>query len=174
MAVTQQLARVPAEYLAACRQSAGASPDGDHGWDPPEADTLDLDWAPNLLRRVCELADLDEAYTRALRQATDGDAAIDLAFLGIPPHDIAPFDATPTALSEARVARVADLLDQIDFPAILAGLPRNERKAARLIGHGASEIIGGPRAYLRPHFEALRVFYRGAAQRGLLVVLWWD
>ncbi|MEU6762329.1 DUF1877 domain-containing protein [Streptomyces sp. NPDC046853] len=141
MAVTQQLARVSADYLAACRRSADTSPDGDHGWDPPAADGLDLDWAPTLLRRVCELADLDEAHTQALRQATDGDTAIDLAFLDVPPRDLAPFGTTPTALNETQVARIADLLDQIDFPATLA---------------------------------ALRTFYRAAARRGFLVVLWWD
>ncbi|MGW6058100.1 DUF1877 family protein [Streptomyces sp. NPDC055189] len=174
MAVTQQLARVSADYLAACRQSAEASPDGDHGWDPPAADVLDLDWAPTLLRRVCELTDLDEAHAQALSKATDGDDAIDLAFLDVPPHDIARFGSTPTALSEPEVARISNLLDQIDFPAILAGLPRREKRAARLIGHWAPEIIGGPRKYLRHYFEALRVFYRDAAQRRLLVVLWWD
>ncbi|MEV8314739.1 DUF1877 family protein [Streptomyces sp. NPDC059900] len=174
MAVTYQLARVPAGYLAACRQSADASPDGDHGWDPPAEDQLDLDWAPMLLRRVCELGDLDEAHTQALREATDGDTTIDLAFLDVPPHDIAPFGTTPTALSEAQVARIADLLDQIDFPAILAALPRSEKRAARRIGSWAPEITGGPRKYLRHHFEALRTFYRTAADRRLLVALWAD
>ncbi len=45
MALTQQFARVTPEYLDRCRatalDSAGASP----GWDPPEADRLDTDWA---------------------------------------------------------------------------------------------------------------------------------
>ncbi|MGW5868603.1 DUF1877 domain-containing protein [Streptomyces sp. NPDC055239] len=174
MAVTQQLARVPAEYVDACRQSADTSPDGDHGWDPPTADVLDLDWAPRLLVRVCELAGLDEPHMRALRQSTDGDTAIDLGFLDVPPHDIAPFDVTPTALSVVQVAHIADLLGEIDFPAVLAGLPAREAKAARLIGLGAQDIMGGPRKYLGEYFEALREFYRGAARRRLLLVLWWD
>ncbi|MFI8232716.1 hypothetical protein ACIGDI_28195 [Streptomyces sp. NPDC085900] len=49
MTVTQQLARVPAEYLAACRKSAGTSTDGDPGWEPLAGDVLDLDWAPAML-----------------------------------------------------------------------------------------------------------------------------
>lgn len=56
MAVTQQLARIPAEYLAACRQAASESPDRDSHWNPPSEDVLDLDWAPALLERVCEPA----------------------------------------------------------------------------------------------------------------------
>ncbi|WP_210590360.1 hypothetical protein [Streptomyces sp. GESEQ-35] len=63
MAVTQQLARVDAEHLAACRTSAGTSPDGDPRWDPPSADVLELDWAAALLERVCDLADLDSLNT---------------------------------------------------------------------------------------------------------------
>ncbi|MES4907776.1 MULTISPECIES: hypothetical protein [unclassified Streptomyces] len=56
MAVTQQLARLSAEYLAACRTRAEGSFDGDHQWDPPTVDCLDLDWAPAMLERACEIA----------------------------------------------------------------------------------------------------------------------
>ncbi|MER5202455.1 DUF1877 family protein [Streptomyces sp. NPDC002825] len=174
MAVTQQLARIPAEYLASCRQSADASPDGDPLWDPPSADVLDLDWAPVLLERVCELGGLDDVRSEALRQALDGESDIDLDFLNAHPHGIGPFGPDPTALSAAQVARVADLLGQIDFPALLAALPTDEAEAASLIGNGADKIVGGPRVYLLRHFDAMREFYRGAAHRELLVVLWWD
>lgn len=174
MAVTQQLARIPAEYLASCRQSAEASPDGDHLWDPPAADVLDLDWAPFLLGRVCELGGLDDAHRNALRQALDGDTAINLTFLNTHPNAIGPFGPAPTALSEAQVTRAADLLGQIDFPAILASLPTDETEVASLIGNGADKIIGGSKEYLLGHFNAMREFYRGASQRQLLVVLWWD
>lgn len=174
MAVTQQLARVPAEYLAACRQSAGASTDGDPNWDPPSEDVLDLDWAPAVLERVCELAGLDNVHLDALRQATKGDSAIDLDFLNTHPHAIGPFGPPPTALSAAQVTRVSELLGQIDFPAVLARLPTEDTKAASLIGHGADKIVGGPRTYLLGHFNALREFYLAASQRHLLLVLWWD
>ncbi|MFC9932547.1 DUF1877 family protein [Streptomyces sp. NPDC127190] len=174
MAVTQQLARISAKYLASCRQSADASPDGDPPWDPLPTDVLDLDWAPFLLERVCELGGLDAIHRNALRQALDGDTAIDLAFLNTHPHAIAPFGPAPTALSAAQVARVAELLGQIDFPALLAALPTDEAEAACLIGHGADKIVDGPKKYLLRHFNALCEFYRGASQRQLLVVLWWD
>lgn len=174
MAVTQQLARIPAEYLASCRQSADASPDGDPLWNPPSADVLDLDWAPFLLERVCELGGLDDVHRSGLRQALDGDTAINLAFLNTQPHAIGPFGPDPTGLSAAQVIRAAELLGQIDFPALLAALPTDEAEAASLIGHGADKIVGGPRKYLLGHFNALREFYRGASQRQLLVVLWWD
>ncbi|MFB6837577.1 DUF1877 family protein [Streptomyces sp. NPDC056361] len=174
MAVTQQLARIPAEYLASCRQSADASPDGDPLWDPPSVDVLDLDWAPFLLQRICELGGLDDVHRSALRQALEGDTAIDLTFLNTHPHTIAPFGPDPTALSAAQVDRVAEMLAQIDFPALLAALPTDEAKAASLIGNGADKIVGGPKKYVLGHFNVLREFYRAAAQRQLLVALWWD
>ncbi|MFF9839120.1 DUF1877 family protein [Streptomyces sp. NPDC013740] len=174
MAVTLQLARVTAEYLASCRQSADTSPDGDHRWHPPAADVLDLDWAPSLLQRVCELGDLDDVHRDALGQALDGDTANDVAFLNTHPHSIAAFGPDPTALSAAEVVRVAQLLGHIDFPALLAALPADEAEAACLIGNDADKIVGGPKKYLLRHFDALREFYRAAARRRLLVVLWWD
>ncbi|MFF4010791.1 DUF1877 family protein [Streptomyces sp. NPDC001717] len=174
MAVTQQLARVPAEYLASCRRSAGESPDGDPRWDPPQADLLDLDWAPSLLERVGVLGGLDDVHLDALRQALTGDAAVDFGFLNGHPHAIGPFGPDPTALSPAQVAHVSELLGQIDFPALLATLPTDASEAAALIGPDADGIAGGPRKYLLGHFDALREFYRGASRRRLLVVLWWD
>ncbi|MFF3784455.1 DUF1877 domain-containing protein [Streptomyces sp. NPDC001933] len=174
MAVTQQLARISDGYLADCRRSAGESPDGDPRWEPPPWDVLDLDWAPALLGRVCELAGLDDVRLDALRQATDGDTAIDLGFLSTHPHAIAPFGPAPTALSAAQVARVAELLEQMDMPAMLAALPTDDVRAGALIGYGADTIAGGPGKYLIEHFNALREFCLGASRRRLLVVLWWD
>ncbi|MFF9053929.1 DUF1877 domain-containing protein [Streptomyces erythrochromogenes] len=173
MAVTQQLARIPAGYLAACRQSADASPDGDPRWDPPAYDVLDLDWAPALLERVGEVGGLGEVHLDALRRATDGDTALDLGFLDTPPHAIAPFGGAPTGLDAAQVASVSTLLGQIDMPVLLAALPADERAAASLIGQ-VGGITGGLRPYLLEHFDALRDFYVDAVERHLLVVLWWD
>ncbi|MEU5025056.1 hypothetical protein [Streptomyces milbemycinicus] len=48
--------------------------------------------------------------------------------------------------------RVSERLGQVDMPALLAVLPTDDREAASLISHG--------------HLDA--------AQRQLLVVLWWD
>ncbi|MFF3693172.1 DUF1877 domain-containing protein [Streptomyces sp. NPDC002221] len=174
MAVTQQLARIPEEYLAACRQSAAASSDGDHHWDPPAHDVLDLDWALALLRRAGEVAGLDAAHLDALRRATDGESALDLVFLDTYPHAIAPFGAAPTGLGISEVAQVSALLGRIDMPALLAALPADEGEAESLIGLMGGPITGGLRAYLLEHFNALRDFYLDAAERHLLVVLWWD
>ncbi|MFJ3876664.1 DUF1877 domain-containing protein [Streptomyces sp. NPDC090077] len=174
MAVTQQLARIPEEYLAACRQSAAASPDGDPRWDPPACDVLDLDWAPALLERVGEVAGLDGLHLDALHRATDGDRCLDLGFLYAYPHSIAPFGSAPTGLGVSGVARVSALLGQIDMPLLLAALPADEREAESSIGLAGGSITGGLRPYLLGHFNALRDFYTEAAERHLLVVLWWD
>ncbi|MFE5614078.1 DUF1877 domain-containing protein [Streptomyces sp. NPDC056524] len=173
MAVTQQLARIPEGYLAACRQSAGASSDGDPQWDPPAYDVLDLDWAPALLKRIGEVAGLEEIHLEALRRAIDGDNALDLGFLDTHPHAIAPFGPPPTGLGISQVAHVSELLGQISMPVLLAALPADERDAGSLIGQ-VGAITGGLREYLLEHFNALRDFYLDAAKRHLLVVLWWD
>ncbi|WP_235968592.1 YfbM family protein [Streptomyces mesophilus] len=173
MAVTQQLARIPEGYLAACRQSAATSPDGDRHWDPPACDVLDLDWAPALLKRVGEVTGLEEAHLDALRRATDGDTTLDLGFLDTPPHAIAPFGGAPTGLGVLQVAHVSKLLGQIDMPVLLAALPADEHDAASLIGQKGA-VTGGLRPYLLEHFNALRDFYLDAAKRHLHMVLWWD
>lgn len=129
MAVTQQLARILAEYSAACRQSADRSSDGDPRWDPPASDMLDLDWAPTMLARLVEVSGLDEMRLDALRRATDGDAALDHGFLATYPHAIGPFGPAPTALSSTQVVHVSELLDQIDMPSLLATLPADDREA---------------------------------------------
>ncbi|MER7757207.1 DUF1877 domain-containing protein [Kitasatospora sp. NPDC097643] len=170
MAITQQLARVSADYLDACRRSAAESPDGDHQWDPPSADCLDLDWAPSMLERACELAQLDAVRLEALRSATDGDSGIDLGFLNVGLHAIAFFsNSTPTALCPAEVARVATLLGEIDMRATLRSVM--DSGAGSTLGYG---FVGDPTEYLLEHFGALRRFYEEAARRGLLVVQWWD
>ncbi|MFG2990004.1 hypothetical protein ACGFZK_12085 [Streptomyces sp. NPDC048257] len=60
------------------------------------------------------------------------------------------------------------------MPVLLAALPADERDAESLIGQMGGPITGGLRAYLLEHFNALRTFYLDAAERHLLVVLWWD
>ncbi|MER7584513.1 DUF1877 domain-containing protein [Kitasatospora sp. NPDC097691] len=170
MAVTQQLARVPAEYLAACRQSADESHDGAHHWDPSAADCLDLDWAPSMLERACELTRLDAVHLEALKRATDGDRGIDVDFLNAGPDPIAFFsNSTPTALCAEAVAEVSVLLGEIDIQAILRSV-LDSGKGSEL-GYG---FIGDPTEYLLGHFGALREFYAEAARRGLLVVEWLD
>ncbi len=174
MAVTQQLARVSAEYLAGCERSARESPDGDARWDPPSSDCLDLDWAPAMLERAAALAGLDRPLLDALARATEGDESVDLWFLNTFPHDISPFGPPAAALPAAEVARVAGLLARIDPGRLVDGLPVDREEAGALIGLGAAGILGDLRAYLRGHFADLCRFYAEAAGRGLSVVLWWD
>lgn len=170
MAITQQLARVPAEYLDACRRSAAESPDGDHHGDAPSVDCPDLDWAPSMPERACELARLDAVHLEALRSATHGDSGVDLCFLNANQHATAFFsNSTPTALHPADVARVSTRLGEIDMQAILRSVV--DSGAGSTLGHGS---IGDPTEYLLAHFGALRGFYEEAARRSLLVVLWWD
>ncbi|MFJ5120472.1 DUF1877 domain-containing protein [Kitasatospora sp. NPDC088548] len=170
MAVTQQLARVSVEYLEACRTRAEESSDGDHQWDPPAADSLDLDWAPSMLARVCEIAGVDDSRLAGLRRATDGGAVLDVGFLA-DPH-IGPFGPAPAALAPFEVERVSDLVTGIDFQAALAALPSDDHAAGALIA--AEDGFRGLRTYLTVHFDALREFYAEASKRGLAVVLWWD
>ncbi|MFJ9609620.1 DUF1877 family protein [Kitasatospora sp. NPDC101176] len=168
MAVTQQLARVPVAYLERCRTLAAERADGDHGFDPPAADCLDLDWAPFLLKRVAELGGLDQAPLAALHLALDGDPGFDLAFLNRYPYAIAAFGGTPTALAPAEVARAAGLLHGIDLPALWESVSPED------LGPLSQGITGGARRYAATHFAALFGFYAEAARRGLAVVLWWD
>lgn len=141
---------------------------------PPSADVLDLDRAPFPLERVCALGGLDDVRLNALRQDLKGDTAIDLGFLTRSPYAIGPFGPDPTALSAPQMAHASELLGQVDFPAFLAALPTDGTEVASLIGNGADRIVGGPRKYLPGHFNALREFCRGASQRQLLIVFWWD
>ncbi|MFB7501673.1 hypothetical protein ACFC09_44710 [Streptomyces sp. NPDC056161] len=60
-----------------------------------------------------------------------------------------PFGPVPTALSAGQVARAAELLGQIDFPALLAALLTDEAESASLIGNGADKIVGGPKKCVR-------------------------
>jgi hypothetical protein len=71
---------------------------------------------------------------------------------------------------EVRLSLRADPL----FVVVVADLPTDEAEAASLIGNGSDKIVGGSKKYVLGRFNALREFYRGASQRQLLVVLWWD
>lgn len=159
MAVTQQLARIPTEYLAACRHSADTSQDRDPQWDPPTCDVLDLGWAPILLAGLGEVAGLEEVRLDAPRRATARDTALDLGFLDTHPNGIAPFRPAPTALSAAQ-AHVSALLGQIDMPALLPAVPTDDREARAVISHGTDQLTGSPREYLRRWLSSRGIRHR--------------
>lgn len=79
MALTQQFARVDPEYLRRCRASALASPGAAPGWDPPEDDLLDTEWAVWGLIRYCRSPGTDTDVAALLDRATSGDAGGDIA-----------------------------------------------------------------------------------------------
>ncbi|MEV6212541.1 DUF1877 domain-containing protein [Kitasatospora sp. NPDC051914] len=170
MAVTQQLARVTTEYLNLCRQVAEASPDANPQWDPPRADRLDLDWSPESLRRLFQLARVGPAAVSALERSTDGDALIDVSYLD---HDdaVGTFGPPPRAIGPDAASEIATTLAAVDWEDAIAALPADGQEAAATL---RMSITGDPRLYLTHHFEALRTFYRQAAERRLTVVLWWD
>ncbi|MEU7043705.1 DUF1877 domain-containing protein [Streptomyces varsoviensis] len=168
MALTQQLARVSPQYLAWCREAAAASPDGDPRWEPPESDTLDLDWAVWELLRLYRHAHPGAHEIAVLDRAIHGDADGRVGFLDHPTvHD--GFDAPPAVLAPAAVREVARELSRVDIaPVLEAALP-----AYREAG-GFSGFAGDPRACLVDHFTLLRRFYRAADERGMAVVVWAD
>ncbi|MEU6343654.1 DUF1877 family protein [Streptomyces sp. NPDC046977] len=171
MALTQQLARVTPRYLEQCRQNAAASPDNDPQWDPPQDDTLDLDWAIWGLISFFRWAHVDTKHLDALDRSISGDNSSDVACLDHPEvYD--GFDAPPALLAHTEVAQVADILNAIDLDQALSLLPSNSTEAAQACGFEG--FNGHPRDYLVQHFTALRSFYNTAAQRGLAVVTWVD
>ncbi|MHA6761532.1 DUF1877 domain-containing protein [Streptacidiphilus sp. PAMC 29251] len=172
VAVTQQLARVPAQYLDDCRSRAVVSPDDDPGWDPPLDDICDLDWAPALLERACGHAQIDPRLLDAVRCATSGDPVVDIAYLDHPAA-VGDFGPAPTALAPPEVTRTAAALQSVDFTSVLATLPDEDRQIAGVLGP-AVEGLTGAKHYLARYFMALCDFYQGAADRGLFVVSWWD
>ncbi|MFE2936864.1 DUF1877 family protein [Streptomyces sp. NPDC059278] len=170
MAVTQQFARVTTEYLNLCRRAAEVSPDATPQWDPPRADWLDLDWSPESLRQLLQLAKVGPVAVAALERSTNGDALIDVSYLD---HDdaVGTFGPPLKAVAPAAVAEIATTLAAVDWEAAIAALPAGAQEATTALG---MNITGDPRPYLTCHFEALRTFYQQAAERRLTVVLWWD
>jgi hypothetical protein len=71
-------------------------------------DVLDLDWAPPLLSRSCELTGGDGDVLNGLRQATEGSTETDLDFLNAFPHGISPFGSAPMGLDPVQVHVTGD------------------------------------------------------------------
>ncbi|MEV0282369.1 DUF1877 family protein [Streptomyces sp. NPDC050610] len=167
MALTQQLARVSPQYLERCREAATVSPDGDPQWDPPEDDTLDLDWAIWELLWFYRRMQPDASQIPVLEQAINGDPDGSVSFLDHPEvYD--GFDAPPALLTPAAVSQVARDLAVMGIAPLLETLP-----AYREAG-GFSGFTGEPREYLANHFALLQSFYSAASEREMAVVTWAD
>ncbi|MFJ8042483.1 DUF1877 family protein [Kitasatospora sp. NPDC096147] len=171
MALTQQLARVSTEYLDGCRRAATAAPDGDPGFDPPPGDALDLGWAAWELAHYLRWAEDGSELLRTLERGLGGDGVAEVAFLDhAEVHD--GFGGPPALLAPSAVAELSARLGAVDPEAMLARFPADPVLAEEVCGFGGFD--GDRRASLADCFAALRDFYRGAALRGLAVVVWVD
>ncbi|MCW2913119.1 MAG: hypothetical protein JWN52_1187 [Actinomycetia bacterium] len=169
MAITQQLARVSAEQLAACRQSADEL-DKVCSFEL-QSDYVDLDWAGSALTRIWELAGVDARIMAALRRALHGDTEVNAAYRD---HPDTVWEHPVTALESAAVAQVAGALQEVEAQAVLVALPSNLHEARADGGLDWKGSESDLRKYLARHFTVLRSFYEEAARRDLAVVLWWD
>ncbi|RKN22113.1 DUF1877 domain-containing protein [Micromonospora musae] len=163
MAVTQQLARLSADQLAACRRSAEELDNLCSFELIPSSDHLDLDWSPAPILRACEISHVTRASLTTLRRAFTGDAEINPAYRE--EHPV-------TALEPDAVADVAKLLGNMDPGVALAAVPLEA--AAALATLRMPRFDGHPRAYLHHHLAAVRDFYLYAARQRLAIALWWD
>ncbi|MFD4875516.1 DUF1877 family protein [Streptomyces sp. NPDC058420] len=172
MTLTQQFARVTPEYLDRCRatalDSAGASP----GWDPPEADRLDTDWALRGLLHHCRSTGADPELIALLDRSVSGDPDGNMGFLD---HDEVydGFGDPPRLLGPAAVADTAAALDRVQLDDLLSPLPASTADAAIACGFRGG-FGGDVREHLAEHVVALREFYRTAARRKQCVVTWVD
>lgn len=171
MALTQQLARVPLDYLERCRRTAAASSEGDPRWDPPESEALDLDWAIWCLISFCRRMRIADGHLGVLERSINGDADGAVGCLDHPEvYD--GFGPPPALLAPEAVTDVAQALSRIDVDELLRGLPADSTAAA--VACGLEGFEGHPRRYLVEHFNLLRNFYCAASRRGLAVVTWTD
>lgn len=171
MAVTQQLARIPAAQLADCRRSSAELDELCSFRSAPEADYLDLDWWPAVLVRSWEWAGVDARTLAVARRAFDGDDEVDSAYRD---HPDTIWEHPVTSLDPDDVAEVAEALRTPALVAALAAVPSDPADLEAALGgivRGWGDDIAG-RAVAQ--HALLRDFYAEAAGRGLATVLWWD
>jgi hypothetical protein len=152
MAVTQQLARLPADLLQRCRDDAAVLGELVSFTLLPSHCHLDLDWAPSELMAAAREA-RDAAAEAALRMSCAGIRAVNQRFSKVevfePPMELDP--------GEVRFASAA--LARLDIDAMLSkGEPMSAEAAEAL----------------RARFVALAGFYAEAAALNEAVVMWWD
>ncbi|GAA1031320.1 hypothetical protein GCM10009557_26290 [Virgisporangium ochraceum] len=167
MAVTQQLAKLSAAELAACRNSVEVLDLLCSFKLRPASDHLDLDWAPAPLVRSFELAHVDEPVVAALRRSLHGDEEINAAYRD---HPDTVWEHPVTALEPDVVAEVAALLTNVRPEVVMAAVPDHVVTAQTSLG----VFTFDERRYLHGHLVALQDFYAHAARQHLAVALWSD
>ncbi|MGW0516442.1 DUF1877 family protein [Crossiella sp. NPDC003009] len=171
MAVTQQLVRIPATRLAACRQSVAALDELCSFTSTPDEDRLELNWWPGALKRAWALTGVDARALAVLRRGFDGDEEVNPAYRE---HPDTIWEHPVTALEPSRVSEVAEALRAVTPTAVRAVVPLNAAEAEAALGGIAREVVGDLAEQLARQHAILRDFYGEAARRGLVVVLWWD
>ncbi|MGO1052059.1 DUF1877 family protein [Crossiella sp. CA198] len=169
MAVTQQLARIPAALLTTCRHSV---PDLDRVCSfqsaPPE-DHLDLDWWPAALKATWTLLGTNPDTLGLLHRAFDGDQEVNPAYRDAPDTI---WEHPVTALEPDRVAEVAAALHTITAETIRSAVSANRDLLA------AAGVLPDPVVHpaepLAATHAALQSFLAQAAHRRLAIVQWWD
>ena len=171
MAVTQQLARLPAEQLTACRRSADVLDALCSFTLIPKADHLDLNWWPVVLKRAWALTGAGSEALAVLGSGFDGDEEVNPSYRD---HPDTIFDHPVTALEPPRVRQVAAALHAVTPEAVHAVVPSDADRVEAVLGTIAREVRGDLAEHLAREHATLRDFYAAAAGRGLAVVLWWD
>ncbi|MYW92466.1 hypothetical protein G3I59_18080 [Amycolatopsis rubida] len=157
MAVTQQLARIPAAHLAACRQSVETLGGLCSFTSIPERDYCDLDWWPVVLKSAWQLTGADD---RTLAAGFDGDEEVNPACRDV----LYSIDGHP----------VAEAVCGITPDAVRAVVPPDPEQIEARLGSLAREALGDPAEHLAEQHTVPREFYVEAARRELAVARWWD
>ncbi|MGW4247162.1 hypothetical protein [Nocardia sp. NPDC004722] len=171
VALTQQLARIPAELLARCRESVEALDSVCSFTAVAHTDYLDMNWWPLLLERAWTLIEADPSVLDTLRYVFDGDAEVNPSYQD---HANLISGEPVTALAPHRVARIAAALRTITPAAVANAVPTDPDRVETLLGPHATGVIGDLKPILAEQHSLLQTFYEEAAHRGLAVVLWWD
>ena len=171
MAVTQQLARIPATQLAECRRSVEALDELCSFTSTPEEDYLDVNWWPVTLKRAWELTGANGRTLALLRRGVDGDDEVNPAYRD---HPNTIWEHPVTALEPPQVGDVAEALRAVTPEAVHAVVPSNLDQIEAELGKTAREVVGDLAEQLAQQHTILRDFYEEAARRQLAIVLWWD
>ncbi|RZS43371.1 uncharacterized protein DUF1877 [Herbihabitans rhizosphaerae] len=167
MAVTQQLARVTAMQLAACRRSVAELDELCSFRSAPRYDYLDLNWWPATLERVWELTGADTATMSVLRRGFGSADEVNPAYRDYP----TVWEHPVTAVEPDQVAEVADALRTMTPGAVHAVVSSSRDRALAEI---VPDVTGDLAEIVAEQHAILRQFYDEAARRRLATVLWWD